>query len=99
MDFWRGEAYSKFFDHLESKGGFYYEVRLTSIPSGLVLMHCIAVGRRTRAQHRRGAVRAQGPNTLVQGHRIRARAIPALPARRRCVQGAELRLQSALELQ
>lgn len=30
MDFWRGEAYSKFFDHLESKGGFYYEVRLTS---------------------------------------------------------------------
>ena len=27
MDFWRGEAYSKFFDHLESKGGFYYEVR------------------------------------------------------------------------
>ncbi|OJT05724.1 Glycolipid 2-alpha-mannosyltransferase 2 [Trametes pubescens] len=25
MDFWRGEAYSKFFDHLESKGGFYYE--------------------------------------------------------------------------
>jgi len=27
MDFWRSEAYSKFFDHLESKGGFYYEVR------------------------------------------------------------------------
>ncbi|KAI0631369.1 alpha-1,2-mannosyltransferase [Trametes polyzona] len=25
MDFWRGEAYSKFFDHLDSKGGFYYE--------------------------------------------------------------------------
>ncbi|KAL1944969.1 hypothetical protein VTO73DRAFT_2589 [Trametes versicolor] len=25
MEFWRGEAYSKFFDHLESKGGFYYE--------------------------------------------------------------------------
>ncbi|TBU28403.1 glycosyltransferase family 15 protein [Dichomitus squalens] len=25
MDFWRGEAYSKFFEHLESKGGFYYE--------------------------------------------------------------------------
>jgi len=25
MDFWRSEAYSKFFDHLESKGGFYYE--------------------------------------------------------------------------
>ncbi|KDQ60809.1 glycosyltransferase family 15 protein [Jaapia argillacea MUCL 33604] len=25
MDFWRSEAYSKFFDLLESKGGFYYE--------------------------------------------------------------------------
>ncbi|KAI0630595.1 glycosyltransferase family 15 protein [Trametes polyzona] len=25
MEFWRGEAYSKFFEHLESKGGFYYE--------------------------------------------------------------------------
>lgn len=27
MDFWRGEAYSKFFDYLDEKGGFYYEVR------------------------------------------------------------------------
>ncbi len=26
MDFERGEAYQKFFDNLESKGGFYYEV-------------------------------------------------------------------------
>ncbi|KAJ3514835.1 hypothetical protein NLJ89_g2142 [Agrocybe chaxingu] len=25
MDFWRGEAYQKFFEFLESKGGFYYE--------------------------------------------------------------------------
>ncbi|TFK76428.1 glycosyl transferase [Pluteus cervinus] len=25
MDFWRGEAYQRFFDFLESKGGFYYE--------------------------------------------------------------------------
>ncbi|KAJ7940624.1 glycosyltransferase family 15 protein [Mycena leptocephala] len=25
MDFWRGEAYSKFFKFLEAKGGFYYE--------------------------------------------------------------------------
>lgn len=25
LDFWRGEAYSKFFDFLDSKGGFYYE--------------------------------------------------------------------------
>lgn len=27
LDFWRGEAYSKFFDFLDEKGGFYYEVR------------------------------------------------------------------------
>ncbi len=26
MDFWRGEAYSAYFEYLESKGGFYYEV-------------------------------------------------------------------------
>ncbi|EIW59804.1 glycosyltransferase family 15 protein [Trametes versicolor FP-101664 SS1] len=25
LEFWRGEAYTKFFEHLESKGGFYYE--------------------------------------------------------------------------
>jgi alpha 1,2-mannosyltransferase len=26
MDFWRGEAYQRFFNFLDSKGGFYYEV-------------------------------------------------------------------------
>jgi hypothetical protein len=26
MDFWRGEAYSAFFEYLDSRGGFYYEV-------------------------------------------------------------------------
>jgi len=25
LDFWRGEAYSKFFDYLDKAGGFYYE--------------------------------------------------------------------------
>ncbi|KAI0054090.1 glycosyltransferase family 15 protein [Auriscalpium vulgare] len=25
LDFWRGEAYSKFFEHLDKAGGFYYE--------------------------------------------------------------------------
>lgn len=29
LDFWRGEAYTKFFDFLDKKGGFYYEVRLS----------------------------------------------------------------------
>ena len=27
MNFWRGEAYSKYFDFLDATGGFYYEVR------------------------------------------------------------------------
>ena len=35
MEFWRGEAYTKFFDHLDKTGGFYYEVRVVScIPRG-----------------------------------------------------------------
>lgn len=28
LDFWRGEAYSKFFDFLDERGGFYYEVSI-----------------------------------------------------------------------
>ena len=42
LDFWRGEAYSKFFEHLESKGGFYYEVRqfhLLCRPLLLIISH------------------------------------------------------------
>ena len=31
LDLWRGEAYSKFFDFLDSKGGFYYEVCYSSL--------------------------------------------------------------------
>lgn len=27
MEFWRGEAYQKFFEYLDSTGGFYYEVK------------------------------------------------------------------------
>lgn len=26
LDFWRGEAYTKFVEFLDEKGGFYYEV-------------------------------------------------------------------------
>lgn len=26
LDFWRGEAYSTFFEFLDKRGGFYYEV-------------------------------------------------------------------------
>lgn len=31
MDFWRGEAYQAYFQYLEIKGGFYYEV-IGSLP-------------------------------------------------------------------
>lgn len=42
MDFWRGEAYQKFFDYLESKGGFYYEVRYSSeLCSLFPLIFCV----------------------------------------------------------
>jgi hypothetical protein len=27
MDFWRGPAYTDFFNYLDATGGFYYEVR------------------------------------------------------------------------
>ena len=30
LDFWRGPVYSAFFEYLEARGGFYYEVRLVS---------------------------------------------------------------------
>ena len=30
MDLWRSEAYMKFFEYLDQKGGFYYEVRGSS---------------------------------------------------------------------
>lgn len=32
MDFWRGEAYTEFFDYLDKHGGFYYEVRVSLLP-------------------------------------------------------------------
>uniref|UniRef100_A0A0W0FIW4 Putative glycosyltransferase family 15 protein n=1 Tax=Moniliophthora roreri TaxID=221103 RepID=A0A0W0FIW4_MONRR len=43
MDFWRGEAYSAFFNHLDKTGGFYYErwgdAPVHSIAAGLLLRH------------------------------------------------------------
>ena len=29
LNFWRGEAYTKYFEHLDKAGGFYYEVLLS----------------------------------------------------------------------
>ena len=63
MDFWRGEAYSKFFEYLDQTGGFYYEVRPLSILfthasfGSNTNTHCsplttTAMGRCARTQHR-----------------------------------------------
>jgi hypothetical protein len=35
MDFFRGEAYQAYFEHLEAQGGFYYEVRRAQLLSTL----------------------------------------------------------------
>ena len=37
MDFWRGDAYTTYFEYLDSHGGFYYEVQLQSASTSLVL--------------------------------------------------------------
>jgi hypothetical protein len=47
LDFWRGPAYTAFFDFLESRGGFYYEVcliLLSSRVSFLMVFGLTAVG-------------------------------------------------------
>jgi hypothetical protein len=35
MNFWRGEAYTAFFNYLDSRGGFYYEVCVRTRPASL----------------------------------------------------------------
>jgi hypothetical protein len=70
LDFWRGEAYTTFFNHLDRSGGFYYEVR-----SHLSVTHeafqvirdpvRTALGRCSRSLHRRGAPRGHGPHPLL----------------------------------
>jgi Glycolipid 2-alpha-mannosyltransferase len=72
LDFWRGEAYSKYFEYLESKGGFYYEV-CTLFPSysaECALIRRPALGRRPCAQYRRFPFRQEGSDTFLQRNRI-----------------------------
>lgn len=38
MDMWRGEAYQSFFDYLDKKGGFYYEVRSASSSADVTVL-------------------------------------------------------------
>jgi hypothetical protein len=41
LDLWRGEAYGKFFEFLDEKGGFYYEVRTAFHRTSLHHLICI----------------------------------------------------------
>ena len=38
LDFWRGEAYTKFFEYLDRTGGFYYEVWLLFLTPAHVML-------------------------------------------------------------
>jgi len=40
MEFWRGEAFSAYFDYLDRNGGFYYEVRFTVVTTRCSLISC-----------------------------------------------------------
>ena len=92
MDFWRGEAYSAFFEYLDRRGGFYYEVDVVpplSTPQlrtkeqtfELYGLYDTALGRRARAHDRRGALRGNGPHPLFPRDRVRTRSVHALSQR------------------
>jgi len=49
MDFWRGEAYQKFFEYLDYTGGFYYEVKANDHIILLVVNNFTEMGRRACA--------------------------------------------------
>ena len=40
MEFWRGEAFSAYFDYLDHNGGFYYEVRSAIVTTRQSLISC-----------------------------------------------------------
>jgi hypothetical protein len=86
MDFWRGEAYSSFFEYLDRRGGFYYEVNVVPLFSASQTrtengLYEPALGRRTCALDRRGAIRGNGPHALFPRNRVRARSVHTLSHR------------------
>lgn len=64
LEFWRGEAYSKFFDFLDEKGGFYYEVLFHVSRHGKKLINSSEMGRRTHPYHRSGFVCSEGSDCM-----------------------------------
>jgi hypothetical protein len=66
MDFWRGEAYQKFFEYLDSTGGFYYEVKPDDLTPGLLVFNCFAeMGRCACAQHRSSTFFTERPDPFL----------------------------------
>lgn len=70
MNFWRGEAYTAYFDYLEATGGFYYEVSFNSpfldlLTNSILSPPFIAMGRRTCSQHSGIPLRKQEPGALL----------------------------------
>ena len=107
MEFWRGEVYTKYFEYLDSKGGFYYEVRrhcrrVLTAPSPMLFNRdqnaSLAVGRRPRAQHRGLALPEQGPDPLLRRDRLRAQPVHALSQGRRRVETRQVRLRRQEQL-
>jgi hypothetical protein len=43
MDFWRSEAYMKYFEFLEERGGFYYEVRTYTYSLSFTRLTIVAI--------------------------------------------------------
>ena len=66
LDLWRGEAYSKFFDFLDEKGGFYYEVNGLNCWFNLRCWKCgLALGRCSCPQHWSCFVCEKGSNRRI----------------------------------
>ena len=73
LDFWRGEAYTAYFNHLDRHGGFYYEVSphhgFQSIPAEMGPRTNIA-GLRARSHDRCVTPRGHGPHPLLPRDRV-----------------------------
>jgi hypothetical protein len=89
LDFWRGEAYSAYFDHLEAAGGFYYE-RWGDAPVHSIGASLFAVRRVKQFPflNSPGSSRplsplsaAQGQDPFLLGYRVLSRSLFALPYR------------------
>lgn len=71
MSFWRGEAYTKFFEYLDEQGGFYYEVCCYFFLLNFTGLSFIAMGRCSNSLHSRSAICFIQPNTIFWPNRVR----------------------------